>query len=75
MINDAVEYGLCPWGSPAILFQHHRGHSLLKGLQVEAISLPVCSALGEFFSEKSSLAMLCSGATVWILTAQCHKLS
>ena len=47
MVDDAVENGLCPW-----LLQHHWCHSLLKGLEVEAILLAIYPAFGELFSEK-----------------------
>ena len=51
MVDDAVEDGLCPGGSPAILLQHRRCHTLLKGLEVKAVPLSICPALGGFFSE------------------------
>ena len=52
MVDDAVENGLGPGGRPAKLFQHHRRHAFVQGLQIVSFALSICPAFGHFFSEK-----------------------
>ena len=52
MVDEPVENGLGPGGRSAKLFQHHGRHAPVKGLQIASLSLPICPALGHFFSNK-----------------------
>ena len=52
VVYEPLENGMCPWGSATILLEHHRDHALVKVVEVIAMSLAICSALGLFFSEK-----------------------
>ena len=52
MLDKPLEDGMCPWGSTAILFKHHRDHALIKLVEVIPVSLTIASALSLLFSEK-----------------------
>ena len=50
--DDPVEDGLSPGGCSAKLLQDYRRHPFVESLQIVAFPLAICSAFGQFFSEK-----------------------
>ena len=52
VLDKSLEDGMCPWGSTAVLFKHHRDHALVKLIKVIPVSLTIASALSLLFSEK-----------------------
>ena len=55
MVDDAIEDCLRPGGSPAILLQHHRCHTILKGLEIE--SQIVVTFYDEFYDDLCRFTM------------------
>ena len=51
-MSGLVENGLCPWGSPAILFEDNGCHTFFQSLEVVPISLAMRPPFGLLFSEK-----------------------
>ena len=52
VVNEPLEYGMCPWGSAAVLLKDHRYHTPIKLVEVIPMFLTISSALGLLFSEK-----------------------